>query len=99
VQKRVGRIVRRLKSGAVASTLAAGLLFLAVPTAEHTAGAASAVPTVTSVSPSTGYGSDPPVVQPPTAVTILGTNFDGARGNECLLWRVSGGTFRGGLFI
>jgi hypothetical protein len=78
MQKRAGRIVRRLALSGVSGALVSALLVFAMPPAGQTAGAASAAPIVTSVSPSTGYGDDPPAPEPPTSVTISGTNFDGA---------------------
>jgi hypothetical protein len=68
----------RLGGGAVNGGLAVALLFLAMPAFDQTAGAASAAPAVTSVSPSTGSFSSEQAPEPTPTVTIEGTNFDGA---------------------
>jgi hypothetical protein len=68
----------RLAGTAVTGALVAGLLTFATPIAIRAAGAASAPPTVTSVSPSTGYTLLPETSEPQSSVTITGANFDGA---------------------
>jgi len=78
MQKRTGPIVRRLGGSAAAGALVAVFVALAMPTFDQTAGAASAAPTVTSVSPSTGYFSSEQAPEPTPTVTIKGANFDGA---------------------
>jgi hypothetical protein len=78
MQKRTGPIVQRLGGGAVTGALVAALLVLAMPAFDQTAGAASAAPTVTSVSPPTALFSSEAAPEPTPTVTIKGANFDGA---------------------
>jgi hypothetical protein len=76
--KRAGRIVRRLEVSAAAGALVATLLVFAVPTPDQAAGAATAAPSVTSVSPPTALMSSEQAPEPSPSVTITGTNFGGA---------------------
>jgi IPT/TIG domain len=60
-----------------AGTVVALLLAMAMPIAQQSAGAAGAAPTVTSVSPSSGYSLVDGAPEPQPTVTITGTNFGG----------------------
>src|SRR5580658_3190787 len=68
-------MVQRLAGTAVTGALVAGIL---VFVSTETADAAIAVPSVTSVSPSSGYTLLPDTDEPQSSVTITGANFDGA---------------------
>jgi hypothetical protein len=78
MQKRAGRIVRPLGGSAAAGALVVVLLAFAMPVSAETEDAASTAPTVTSLSPSTGYTLLPDTSEPQSSVTITGANFDGA---------------------
>jgi hypothetical protein len=79
MQKRAGQIVRRLGECAAAGALVAVLLALAMLVPAQTADSATNIaPTVTSVSPSSGYSLVAQAPEPQPTVTITGTNFDGA---------------------
>ena len=78
MQKRAGRIVRRLGGSAAAGALVAVLLAFALPVSAETSNATNTAPTVTAVSPSTGYTLLPDTSEPQSSVTITGANFDEA---------------------
>jgi hypothetical protein len=79
MQKQAGQIVRRLGECAAAGALVAVLLAFAMLVPAQTADSATNIaPTVTSVSPSSGYSLVAQAPEPQPTVTITGTNFDGA---------------------
>jgi hypothetical protein len=75
---RARHIFQRLAGTALTGALVAALLAIAIPVSAEAADAANTAPTVTSVSPSSGYTLLPDTDEPQSSVTITGANLGGA---------------------